>query len=63
MRNYQGRGLCYLPQPKAEADKTNRGHIILHIQQERNSIILLLSIFVFANLSFEEAICISPHLA
>ena len=25
MRNYQGRGLCYLPKPKAEADNTNRG--------------------------------------
>ena len=22
--NYQGRGLCYLPKPKAEADNTNR---------------------------------------
>ena len=25
MRNYQGRGLCYLSKPKAEADNTNRG--------------------------------------
>ena len=25
MRDYQGRGLCYLPKPKAEADNTNRG--------------------------------------
>ena len=25
MRNYQGRGLCYLPKSKAEADYTNRG--------------------------------------
>ena len=22
--NYQGRGLCYLPKPKAEADNTNQ---------------------------------------
>ena len=25
MRNYEGRGLCYLPKPKVEADNTNRG--------------------------------------
>ena len=25
MRNYYGRGLCYLQKPKAEADNTNRG--------------------------------------
>ena len=25
MRNYLGRGLCYLPKPKAEADNTNGG--------------------------------------
>ena len=25
MRNYYGRGLCYLPKTKAEADNTNRG--------------------------------------
>ena len=25
MMNYQGRDLCYLPKPEAEADNTNRG--------------------------------------
>ena len=23
--NYQGRGLCYLPKPRTEADNTNQG--------------------------------------
>ena len=25
MRNYLGRGFCYLPKPKVEADNTDRG--------------------------------------
>ena len=25
IKNYQGRGLCYPPKPKAEVDNTNRG--------------------------------------
>ena len=31
MRNYQGRGLCYLPKPKAEAGNTNRGLNNIHL--------------------------------
>ena len=45
--NYQNRGLCYLPKPKAEADNTATGEVlIIHdIMQKPNSIIVLLCIF------------------
>ena len=48
MRNYYGRGLCYLLKPKAEADNTNRGlnNSIPHILREPNSIIVLLLICI-----------------
>ena len=35
--NYQGRGLCYLPKPKAEADNTNRGLDNFAIMQNTES--------------------------
>ena len=40
--NYQGRGLCYLPKPKAEADNTNRGLDNFAIMRKPNPIIVLL---------------------
>jgi hypothetical protein len=41
--NYQGRGLCYLPKPKAEADNTNRGHDTYRYHCEKpNPIFVLL---------------------
>ena len=40
--NYQGRGLCYLPKPKAEADNTNRGLDNFAIMRKLNPIIVLL---------------------
>ena len=40
--NYQGRGLCYLPKPKAEADNTNRGVDNFAIMRKPNPIIVLL---------------------
>ena len=45
--NYQSRGLCYLPKPKAEADIKHRheGLIIHDIMRKPNSIIVLLYIF------------------
>ena len=44
--NYQNRGLCYLPKPKAEADNTDTRFLIIHdIMRKPNSIIILLYIF------------------
>ena len=44
--NYQNRGLCYLPKPKAEADNTDTRFLIIHdIMRKPNSIIVLLYIF------------------
>ena len=44
--NYQNRGLCYLPKPKAEADKHRHEVLINHdIMRKPNSIIVLLYIF------------------
>ena len=40
--NYQGRGLCYLPKPKAEADNTNQGLDNFAIMRKPNPIIVLL---------------------
>ena len=40
--NYQGRGLCHLPKPKAEADNTNRGLHNFSIMRKPNPIIVLL---------------------
>ena len=40
--NYQGRGLCYLPKPKAEADNTNWGLDNFAIMRKPNPIIVLL---------------------
>ena len=40
--NYQGRGLCYLPKPKAEADNTNRGLDNFAIMRKPNPVIVLL---------------------
>ena len=40
--NYQNRGLCYLPKPKAEADNTDTR---VHIMRKPNTIIFLLYIF------------------
>ena len=40
--NYQGRGLCYLPKPKAEADNTNRDLDNFAIMRKPNPIIVLL---------------------
>ena len=42
----KNRGLCYLPKPKAEADNTDKGFLIIHdIMRKPNSIIVLLYIF------------------
>ena len=46
--NYQNRGLCYLPKPKAEADNTDT-------MQKPNSIIVLLYIFSHNSSSETEA--------
>ena len=37
--NYQGRGLCYLAKPKAEANTTNRGfnNSRYHVKTESNN--------------------------
>ena len=43
--NYQNRGLCYLPKPKAEADTRHEVLIIYDIMRKPNSIIVLLYIF------------------
>ena len=44
--NYQNRGLCYLPKPKAETDNTDTRFLIIHdIMRKSNSIIVLLYIF------------------
>ena len=41
--NYQGRGLCYLPKPKAEADNTNRGldNSRYHAKTESNNCFII----------------------
>ena len=44
MMNYQNRGLCYLPKPKAEADNRHAVLIIHDIMPKPNSIIVLLYI-------------------
>ena len=64
MGNYQGRGLCYLPKPKAEADNTNRGlnNSSYPTRTEFNNcfiIYLYLQTFPLK----KPAICIFPHLA
>ena len=41
-KNYQGRGLCYLPKPKAEADNMNRSLDNFTIMQKPNPITVLL---------------------
>ena len=40
--NYQGRGLCYLPKPKAETDNANRGldDSRCHAKTESNNCLL-----------------------
>ena len=38
--NYQNRGLCYLPKPKAEADNRHEVLIIHDIMRKPNSIIV-----------------------
>ena len=43
--NYQKRGLCYLPKPKAEADNRHEVLIIHGIMRKPNSIIVLWYIF------------------
>ena len=43
--NYENRGLCYLPKPKAEADNRHEVLIIHDIMRKPNSIIVLLYIF------------------
>ena len=52
--NYQNRGLCYLPKPKAEADNIDTSVLIIHdIMRKPNSIIVLLYVFKqFANEDF-----------
>ena len=53
--NYQNRGLCYLPKPKAEADNTDTSVLIIHdIMRKPNSIIVLLYIYTY-NSSLETA--------
>ena len=46
IKNYQTRGLCYLPKPKAEADNRHVVLIIHDIMRKPNSIIVLLYIFL-----------------
>ena len=53
--NYQNRGLCYLPKPKAEADNTREVLIIHDIMRKPNSIIVLLYIFSHNSSSETEA--------
>jgi hypothetical protein len=45
--NYQGRGLCYLPKPKAEADSTNRGldNYRYHCEKPNPIIVLLYNLY------------------
>ena len=44
--NYENRGLCYVPKPKAEADNMRHEVLIIHdILRKPNSIIVLLYIF------------------
>ena len=40
IKNYQNRGLCYLPKPKAEADNTDTRYIfhIIHPQKQKRSV-------------------------
>ena len=60
--NYQGRGLCYLPKPKAEADNTNRGLDNFAIMRKPNPIIVLLynykctSVETFHRLDFRRSL-------
>ena len=42
--NYQGRGLCYLPKPKAEADNTNRVLDNFAIMRKPNPLIVYYTI-------------------
>ena len=43
--NYQNRGLCYLPKPKAKADNRHEVLIIHDVMRKPNSITVLLYIF------------------
>ena len=45
MKNYRGRGLCFLPKPKAEADNTNRG---LNNSSYPTKTFLFKNLFVFS---------------
>ena len=68
MRNYLGRGLCYVPKPKVEADNTNRGinNFTYPIRTEFNN---CFNIYLYLyqtqgkqlhckqDLSFKEAVC------
>ena len=62
MRNYKGRGLCYLP--KAEAVNTNRGlnNSSYPTRTEFNNCFIIY--LYLQNFSLKkQAICIFPHLA
>ena len=64
MRNYWGRGLCYLPKPKAETDNTNRGlnnSSYLTRTEFNNCFIIYLYLQTFS--LKKPVICIFPHLA
>ena len=53
--NYQNGGLCYLPNPKAEADNTHEVLIIHDIMRKPNSRIVLLYIYTYNSSSETEA--------